>query len=419
MNRPRILIAGDYPRNISRGGVQAVVRTTAIALAAQGDLEIHVTALSPRLAESRTRNDQGVVVHDLRVPRLPASVRAATFDAAAVKALIERTSPHLIHAHSQEGHALAAVRSGRPCVVSVHGLLQAQNRLLDGFAPIRIARATLWRNVERRVLAAARDTIVMSRHVADAVQRDSSAELHWVPNPIDPCWCALADDPEPGRVLFVGLITPRKDLETLIRAVPLLPDWVTLRIAGAVDDAGYNDRMRAVAEELGLAQRVSFTGRLSHDELLEEYRRADLFALSSVEDSAPIAITQALAAGKPVVASDVGGIGDLVPEGEVGHLVPARDWAAFAQRITALLSDRARRREFSAAGRRRGAEHSPDRVAERLREVYAGVVARQGIGLPLAEQERALSVLSRGRRSEHFGDNLHDDAGAHFPAEVS
>ena len=418
MSRLRILIAGDYPRGINRGGVQAVVRATAIALAAHEDLEIHVAAPSPRLNASRSRVDQGVMVHEMRVPSLPASLRAATFDMAAVKAVIERIRPHLIHAHSQEGHALAAIRSGLPCVVSVHGLLQAQNRLLDGFPPIRIARAALWRNVERRVLAAAHDTIVMSRHVADAVERDSKAELHWVPNPIEPCWCGLEDNPEPGRVLFVGLITPRKDLETLIRAVPLLPDWATLRIAGAVDDAGYCDRLRSIAEELGLRQKVSFTGRVSHDELLEEYRAADLFALSSVEDSAPIAITQALAAGKPVVASDVGGIGDLVRDGEVGHLVPARDSAAFAQRIASLLGDRARRREFSLAGRRRGAEHSPDRVADRLREVYAAVMVRQGIGLPLAQQRRALRVLSRGSGR---GDTTDTSLGARAqpPAEVS
>ncbi len=395
--RARILITGDYPTEICRGGVQAVTQATARALAAHDDLDVHVATTSPRFAGSRIRVDQGVTVHEAKVATLPASVRASTVDVAALRSLIDRIRPQLVHAHSQEGHALAALRSGLPAVVSVHGLLQAQNRLLEGSWVARKIRAALWRRVEVEVLGGALDAIVMSRHVADAVRRDSEAKLHWAPNPIDPDWCQLGDDPEPGRLLFVGLITPRKDLATLIRALPLLPERMHLRIAGAVDNAGYLESLRHLARQLGVEGRVVFTGRIDERSLREEYRRADLFVLTSLEDSAPIAITQALAAGTPVVASRVGGIPDLVVEGEVGHLFTAGDSPALASCVTELLGDSQRRLRYSRAARARGAVHAPAAVALRLREIYTEVLARQGIALPLREQRLALAVLRRHR----------------------
>ena len=383
--------------------MQAVTQATARALARHDDLEIHVVCPSAERAQSRVWIDQGVSVHQVRVPRLPASVRATTVDCTAVARVIRNLRPHLIHAHSQEGHALAAVRSGRPTVVSVHGLLQAQNQLLQGPVVTRRLRSWLWTRAERSVLARARDVIVMSRHVADAVQRDSSAKAHWVRNPIDPSWGELPDEAVPGRVLFVGLITPRKDLETLLRAVPHLPAGAELRIAGAVHDEAYLERLKALARELSISARVRFTGRLSDDALRHEYKRATVFTLCSLEESAPIAIAQAMAAGKPVVATAAGGIPDLVVDGQTGFLVPLREPHALGACIDRVLTDSALRERFSLAGRERGRAHSPTRIAERLREVYAQVLVRQGIGLSIEDQRFALGVLTGAgalRRSE-------------------
>ena len=369
------------------------MQTTARALAAMGDLEIHVVSPSPEHVQSRTRDDGRVRIHEVRVARAPASVRALTIDVAAVRRVIGEVRPHLIHAHSQEGHALAAVRSERPAVVSVHGLLQAQNHLLRGRRIWRKLRAGLWTRAERSVLRQARDVIVMSRHVAAAVERESNARVHWAPNPIGDEWCALRDDPAPGRVLFVGLITPRKDLETLVRAVQHMPGRTEVRIAGAVHDQKYFQELLRLTKELSVDARVTFTGRLSDDALRREYRRAMVVVLPSLEESAPIAITQAMAAGKPVVATRVGGIPDLVSDEENGLLVPARNPEAFGAAVGRVLRNRRLRERLARDGRQRGLRHQPGQVARRLRAIYAEVLERQGIYLPIAEQRLAQAVI--------------------------
>jgi glycosyltransferase involved in cell wall biosynthesis len=394
VNKPRILLAGDYPRGFCRGGVQAVMRATARALAVMGDLEVHVASPSPEHAQSQVRDDGGVQVHEVRVARAPASVRALTIDAAAVRQVIRAVEPHLVHAHSQEGHALAAVRCGRPAVVSVHGLLQAQNHILRGRHLWRKLRAGLWTRAERGVLRQARDVIVMSHYVAEAVERESDANLHWAPNPIGDEWCALRDDPAPGRVLFVGLITPRKDLETLVRAVLHMPGRTEVRIAGAVHDQKYFQDLLRLSKELSVDARVSFTGRLSDDALRREYRRAMVVVLPSLEESAPIAITQAMAAGKPVVATRVGGIPDLISDEQNGLLVPARNPEALGAAVGRILRNRGLRERLARDGRQRGLVHQPGQVARRLRAIYARVLEHQGIYLSLAEQRLALEVIN-------------------------
>lgn len=374
MKRLRILIAGAYPREgeICRGGVEAVTQSTARALAEPGDLDIHVATVNPGAKKDRSWKDGRVHVHVAKVPDWPASIRASWADPIAIARIVETLSPDLIHAHSQEGHALAAVRSGVPNVVSVHGLLQAQNQLLKGNIITRMIRSTLWAGVEQKVLADSSHTIVMSNHVAQAVQEESHARLHWVPNPIDTRFLSLEDRPEPGRILFVGLITPRKSLETLVEAARLAPD-LRIRIAGATDDAGYEETLRNQARDL--EDRVVFTGRLSEAELLEEYGKADVFALTSREDSAPVAISQALGAGTPVVASNVGGIPDMVSTQRNGLLVPPDDPAALASALCRIVEDRTLRSRMGFEARVCGMAHAPNRIAARLRKVYADILA--------------------------------------------
>jgi glycosyltransferase involved in cell wall biosynthesis len=162
----------------------------------------------------------------------------------------------------------------------------------------------------------------------------------------------FAPDPECRRdgVLFVGRLTPHKGIDRLIRA---LPAGAALRIAGS---AGHDQRpperdypvlLRRLAED----RAVTFLGPVPDAALPDLYRRAAVLALPSVDRTCygrhvpvsellGLAVLEAMASGTPVVASRIGGLAEVVVDGETGFLVPPGDVEALGDRLARLLSDR-------------------------------------------------------------------------------
>lgn len=159
---------------------------------------------------------------------------------------------------------------------------------------------------------------------------------------------AAAPYPDDRRVLFAGRITAVKGVDTLLRATTEVD--TELVICG---DGWRLAAMRAYAEELGISARVSFTGWLDADALSGELAAAAVVAVPSLwpEPFGLIGI-EALAAGRPVVASATGGIGDWLADGTVGLRVPPGDSRALARALNKMLDDPTRLEAMGQAGRR-------------------------------------------------------------------
>jgi glycosyltransferase involved in cell wall biosynthesis len=148
----------------------------------------------------------------------------------------------------------------------------------------------------------------------------------------------------PPRILGVGRFRPPKDFGTFVEAVRLLsPGTFSAAIAG---DGPDRDLLPEGPVEL-LGER---------DDVAELLASSDVFVLSSRAEGLPISILEAMAAGLPVVATRVGGIPELVVDGETGFLVPAGDAPARADALRRLVEDPALRERLGAAGRRRAEE---------------------------------------------------------------
>ncbi len=122
-----------------------------------------------------------------------------------------------------------------------------------------------------------------------------------------------------NRILFVGRVTGEKQIDVLVRAVSLLPDDldVTLEIVG---DGDQRKALELLAERLGVANRVTFTGYLSDDELRKAYSRATVLAMPSIAELQSIVTMEAMASALPVVAADAMALPHLVHDGENGYL---------------------------------------------------------------------------------------------------
>lgn len=136
-------------------------------------------------------------------------------------------------------------------------------------------------------------------------------------------------------VLFVGRLSSEKHIDDLLAAVAATPGELGLR--ATIVGAGEQQRaLAAQARELGIADRVSLPGKVSHADLVRAYQQATFFCMPSTAELQSIATLEALSTGKPVVLADAVALPHLVKDGENGYLVPPRDVAALTEAFTKL-----------------------------------------------------------------------------------
>ncbi|MCH8186869.1 MAG: glycosyltransferase [Chloroflexi bacterium] len=175
-------------------------------------------------------------------------------------------------------------------------------------------------------------------------------------------------------ILYVGRIEPIKGLGNLLEAVALLEDQddtVLLIVGGKPGDDSELEHLKAQARELGIGDRVVFTGAVPQCRLPSYYSAADVFVLPSYTESFGLAALEAMACGTPVVASRVGGLSTFIRNGETGYLIPWRCPEPFAQRLDMLLANPPLRDTLGAAARAKALEMSWRGVADHMLDHYS------------------------------------------------
>jgi glycosyltransferase involved in cell wall biosynthesis len=181
-------------------------------------------------------------------------------------------------------------------------------------------------------------------------------------------------------VVTCGRLEPYKGHHVLLRAIAALERPTRCVIVG---EGPQRRRLEQLARELGIADRVEFTGPVPQSRLAEIYAGADLFVLASVilersgkRDVIPNVLAEAMAMRMPVVATDISGIGELISDGVTGRLVPPNDPRALAAVIDELLADEPQRRRLAQAGVERvQAEFDREHNIEALAELFRGAAA--------------------------------------------
>lgn len=151
------------------------------------------------------------------------------------------------------------------------------------------------------------------------------------------------------RLLTVARLHPVKGLDVMLHSLATLRDldwqWTV------VGDGGECDALAALSKQLGVADRVRLAGARAHHELPAVYRDADVFVLPSRSEGLPVVLMEAMASGLPIVATTVGGVGEIVAEGASGHLVAPDDPAALASALRQVMSDPAQAMRMGEANR--------------------------------------------------------------------
>jgi glycosyltransferase involved in cell wall biosynthesis len=285
--------------------------------------------------------------------------------------------PDVVHAHVYQAGPPALIlgrRAGAPVVVTEHytgfqrGLVTGYDRLL---AKGSFERAELVAPVSGELAARLRELAPRAR-------------IEVVPNVVDTdVFAPPAEHPPhegPSRLLNVAELAEKKGQRFLLTALADLPA-VTLDVVG---EGPEREPLLRQARELGIEDRVRLHGAQPRERVAELMRAADLFVLPSLHENLPVVLIESQATGLPAVASDVGGVSELV-DGDAGLLVPAGDPAALTAAIRRALEGRER---FDAAALARRAHE---------RYGYAAICARwttlyEGLGVKSPDAPRSASA---------------------------
>lgn len=378
---------------VDAGGQNAHVAELATALAGQGHtLRVYTRRDSPDLPEVVPLSDGVDVVHVPAGPReaLPKDELLPFMGAFAewMAADWQRGwRPDVAHAHFWMS-GLATVDAGRACdvpVVLTYHALGAVKRRHQGAADTSPAHRIgyereLGRAVDRVIVQCEDERgellrMGVPRNRMALVPSGVNTELFCPQGPVAPRENGRA------RILTVARLVERKGVEDLIRALPRVPG-ADLVVAGGPPSAElesdpYVGRLRRLAAELAVTDRVRLLGAVPAREMPSWYRSSDVVAATPWYEPFGLSPLEAMACGVPVVASAVGGLTDTVVDGVTGDLVPPRDPRALSAALRHLLGDQMRRMAYGAAAVDRASyAYAWPRIAARLAGVYASVAGK-------------------------------------------
>jgi len=389
------------------GGMNVYVRDLTREL---GRLGIHVDVFTRSQDEHvpHVLHDLGYgnrVVHVPAGPEIPLAKRELTDYIPqfvnGIKAFAAEKGIHydIIHSHywmsGLAAESLSDAWGGTPIVHMFHTLGEMKNRIAQSDeereSPERIAgekrvlarvdrivTATLAERTQLRFLYKADDRKLIT--IPPGV--DTS---HFYPIPPDEAKMAIGIKPDVRMILFVGRIEPLKGLDTLIRAMSCLklnhPDHpVHLAIIGGEPDASPQQmsaemaRLQKLCDELALDQTVIFLGKRGQDTLPYYYSAAEMLVMPSHYESFGMVALEAMACGTPVIASEVGGLGFLVQNGETGYTIPNGEPGVLNDKLSILLDDANLRDAMGKRATEYAQSYTWDKIAAQIVGVYQALL---------------------------------------------
>jgi len=188
-----------------------------------------------------------------------------------------------------------------------------------------------------------------------------------------PCEHAIPPHPRANRILCIARISPEKGHDVLLDALEILKQRGVDFHCTLVGDGPLAGRVRGKIATLDLQSQVTMTGALPQSQVYEHIGSSDIVVLASFGEGIPIALMEALAQKRPVVATAVGGIPELVRDGMEGRLVAPGDANALADAIAAVLRDPEAAERMGDSGREMVAKrHDPKLSARRMRDLFLG-----------------------------------------------
>ena len=343
------------------GGLGIHVRELTAAMGRR----IHLDVILPRASGYHCRPN--VNLHPIDMSVVYGHVQSwVDFGHAAAKYVSEvGLDVDILHAHDW-----SAAPAGAFLKESLHRPLVFTDHLPQGVGPRR--------PLEDQGLLAADAVIVPSQATAAeiAARKLVLKRLEVVPNGVDPdVYRPALDWPaDDGYALFVGRLVVQKGVDCLLKAFAAVIGRLPSARLVLVGDGDLELYLKRVARYLGVAHRVEFRGWQTGADLVAMYQHAAVVVVPSFYEPFGIVALEAMACARPIIASRVGGLAEIVNDGEQGYLVPLGDHLRLASRLVKLLTDPVQRQSMGLAARAQVGSFTWAAVADQTLALYRSVI---------------------------------------------
>lgn len=386
----KVAILSPYPtlpfqdelrcRSVDAGSNATWTVALAEHLARIPNTEVHVITESTVIPRTQIIRRGALHVHFIRAPEKLKTVSLWQFDRRRLLRILDEIQPDIVHGEGIENqYGYIAVTSGRPSVLTIHGIpkLSNESRQVGTFSRLRVVEV-----FARYCLRRANNIIVINPFIAEYLRLDPQRyRLFHIANPVAAHFFGVTRTKrESGLVLAIGSLDRLKAQDVLLRALAILRRrGVKARciIVGPKADDEYFESLQSYIFDEKLE--VEFTGFIPPETVANLLGRCAVLAHPSRHDNAPMSVCEAMAAGVPVVASRVGGIPHVIEDGVTGLLFESENAEQFADKLQALLQDPATGARLGENARNHMlASYAPDRVAQLTRQAYEKVLQETG-----------------------------------------
>lgn len=346
-------------------------------LAKISDCEVHLVFCNHQPIPCRQKLADNIYYHPLVVGKWGWMRGGYAGCIQAIRAKLRQIKPDVAHAQGTERYcALAAHYSGYPCVLTIHGNMRE-------IARVNRARmfSFLWlaARLERFVLPRVAGVICISGYTQRQVS--GLARRTWlVPNAVEARFYDIDRKTEGAPRLFCPAnISVRKNQVALVRALEPLAAEREFQVDFCGAAPGDDPYVQQFLGLLGQRPWCRFAGLLNRDEVAQALARSAALVLPCIEDNCPMAVLEAMAAGLPVAAANVGGVPDLIQHGVTGLLFDPHKPESIRFAVARLLDNNEELSRFAAAARAKALScFHPNRIARQHAEIYRQIEHEHG-----------------------------------------
>ncbi len=373
------MMVGSLPVELQlvKGGVEAVILNLFEGFRQLDDIRIVHVAFTKELKENKTiTHADNITIHFIPFIN-PFELVDYAINTSQLDSLIEREKPDLIHIQEITPQILRFLRfPTNHVVVTQHGVMAEELKYMKGIT--QKSKGIFKAAIERFVFPRFENIIFISEYNRQRFRGQPMLQKK-ILNPLNPVFIntPLTETPHSNNLLYVGVISRRKNLGVVIRALGHLKDQYTfkLHVAGGFKDTGYESEIRQLIRDTGLVDHIVFHGWQTQEGIARLYATSPIFVLPSLQETLPVSVAEAMARGRIVIASDVGGISEMFTDQVSGFLFRRNDTNELAD----VLRNVFERSDDNGVGARARAEavekFNPINIARETVSFYREVLA--------------------------------------------
>ena len=374
----KVAILGGYPINKNEiGGVQTYLYNLAGVLSKNDNIDPHVLVMG---SHNKTWISNGLTIHIIKRIKIPLS--NTFWNVYPLIKKINEIKPEIIHCHNAfPPYSLATLilKKEYPTLFTVLGIIEKEKNYL--WQKKRdFPKKLFYPLLEKFVYTNLNNIVVLTPYVEYEVKKIILRGPHifyTVAAGVSLDFYQASIKKEKDRLLYVGVIEPRKGILDLLKTIKKLkimkPD-INLHIVGKIKSYTYYQQLLEYIEENNLSNHIWFHSNLSKKEILNEYEKASIFILPSYEESFGIVLLEAMATGTPIIATSVGGIPYVVQEKVTGYLVNPGDIENIIKYTIKLLNDENERKRMGKNGIKHASKFKWENIGKQIIHCYEEVI---------------------------------------------